>query len=120
MYRSLTNDERAVMVAVVACADCGDTMYARSVFIRADGANDRLFCRECAGVPVDGPTEVTTMDATMVRVTWTLIPGTPDYSAPGGWVARYVRTVRGFGCFRTFRPDGTEYGIGGRPDWVPA
>lgn len=54
---------------------------------------------------------------TKIKTDWTLIAGKSDYSW-NGWKAKYLRTDRGLGVYKTFRPDGSVYGIGGLPAFV--
>jgi hypothetical protein len=49
---------------------------------------------------------------------WTPVAGTADYHTADGWRAIYLRTVRGFGCYRIVRPNGSTYGTGGLPSSV--
>ena len=49
-----------------------------------------------------------------MKPSWTRIDGTPNYTW-NGWKAVYVKTIKGYPCYNTYRPDGTMYGIGGLP-----
>jgi len=45
---------------------------------------------------------------------WQQIAGTLDFQF-AGWRAVYVKTIKGFGFYRTYRPDGSLFGTGGLP-----
>lgn len=54
-----------------------------------------------------------------MKLTWTNIPGTPDYKTASGWRAVYVRTHgSGYAEYKTYRPNGSLYGNGGLPDFA--
>ena len=48
---------------------------------------------------------------------WRQIPRTLDFESQG-WLAKYNKTIRGFGSYRVFTPSGRLYSIGGLPDFV--